>query len=315
MIIPGSTAVLYPKMEQISVSLVDNIIFTLSKTGKEITLQKRYKSDGTGEVKYINERFCIPLTQEDTMLFADLNFLFIQGQINFISDVDSKPVGKTLIERRAIGPTLATELVEGNAPSLEQVDYFEMTIADAIFIDASMETIAANVTASEAAKTGAETARDESVAAKDTAVEKADAAALSETNAKTSEDNAKVSETNAKTSETVTAQAMTDYLAMLGVDVATLVGGKVPMSQIPATATQEIYTVASVDELTALVAQRGDLAELIETVDDEQTITKTWQLLGDGDPTVSANWVVWGTSYAVQAGNSTTATNAKIQQG
>lgn len=106
-----------------------------------------------------------------------------------------------------------------------------------------------------------------------------------------------------------TEQAYKDFLAQLGVDIATLVGGKVPMSQIPATATQEIYTIASEAELTSLTAQRGDLAELIEQVNGERTITKTWQCLGDSSK--RENWVVWGTSYAVSAGNATTATNAE----
>jgi len=96
---------------------------------------------------------------------------------------------------------------------------------------------------------------------------------------------------------------------MIGTDVASLVGGKIPMSQIPATATQEIYVVSAESELIGLVAQRGDLAELVESINGVQTVTKTWQLLGD-DATVTANWVVWGTSYAVQSGNATTAENA-----
>lgn len=106
-----------------------------------------------------------------------------------------------------------------------------------------------------------------------------------------------------------TEQAYSDFLNQLGTDVPTLVGGKIPMSQIPATATQEIYTVTSEDELTSLTAQRGDLAELIEEVDGERTITKTWQCLGDS--TVRESWVVWGTSYAVSAGNASTAANAE----
>ncbi len=106
-----------------------------------------------------------------------------------------------------------------------------------------------------------------------------------------------------------TEQAYNDFLSQLGVDIATLVGGKVPMSQIPATATQEIYTVTSEAQLTSLTAQRGDLAELIEEIGGERTITKTWQCLGDS--TKRSSWVVWGTSYAVSAGNATTATNAQ----
>lgn len=113
------------------------------------------------------------------------------------------------------------------------------------------------------------------------------------------------SEENAQRTE----QAYKDFLSQLGVDIATLVGGKVPMSQIPATATQEIYTITSEAELTSLTAQRGDLAELIEEVNGERTITKTWQCLGDSSKRNS--WVVWGTSYAVSAGNATTATNAE----
>ena len=119
------------------------------------------------------------------------------------------------------------------------------------------------------------------------------------------EENAQKTEENAQKTE----QAYKDFLAQLGVDIATLVGGKVPMSQIPATATQEIYTIASEAELTSLTAQRGDLAELIEEIDGERTITKTWQCLGDSSN--RNNWVVWGTSYAVSAGNATTATNAE----
>lgn len=106
-----------------------------------------------------------------------------------------------------------------------------------------------------------------------------------------------------------TEQAYSDFLNQLGVDIATLVGGKIPLSQIPATATQEIYTVTSEEELTSLTAQRGDLAELIEQVNGERTITKTWQCLGDSS--IRENWVVWGTSYAVSAGNATTAINAE----
>ena len=95
---------------------------------------------------------------------------------------------------------------------------------------------------------------------------------------------------------------------MMGSDVATLVGGKLPLSQIPATATQEIYAVTDEKELIGLTAQRGDLAELVKEVNGERTIIKTWQCLGDAAQRDS--WVVWGTSYAVQAGNASTAGNA-----
>ena len=134
-------------------------------------------------------------------------------------------------------------------------------------------------------------------------------AKISEKNAKTSEINAKTSETNAKTSEDKTEQAMSDTLAMIGNDICPLTDGKIPMQYVPATATTEIHEIASESELTGLTAQRGDLAELIETIDGERVITKTWQCLGDS--TVRDNWVVWGTSYAVQAGNATLAGTAE----
>ena len=98
-------------------------------------------------------------------------------------------------------------------------------------------------------------------------------------------------------------QALADLLAMINSgDIILATNGKLPLSAIPATATQEIYVVESEDELTSLVAQRGDLAELVESINGERTITKTWQCLGN--PSVRNNWVVWGTSYAVSAGNS-----------
>ena len=124
-------------------------------------------------------------------------------------------------------------------------------------------------------------------------------------------DQTKQNAASADTDAKAAAQALSDLLAMLGTDVATLVGGKIPMSQIPATATQEVYEVTSEDELVELVAQRADLAELVEDVNGVKTITKTWQLLGDGNPATKSNWIVWGTSYAVQAGNATTADNAE----
>lgn len=145
------------------------------------------------------------------------------------------------------------------------------------------------------------------------AVEQAEAA---QQGAKAAEGQAEDHAGDAEQSKLVAAQALADLLAMMGTDIASLVGGKIPLSQIPATATQEIYTVASEDELTGLTAQRGDLAELIEEVNGEQTITKTWQCLGD--PTILESWVVWGTSYAVQAGSATladTAANSEMVNG
>ncbi|MEG1779609.1 MAG: hypothetical protein RR263_05845, partial [Oscillospiraceae bacterium] len=65
---------------------------------------------------------------------------------------------------------------------------------------------------------------------------------------------AKDSETAANVSKTVTQQAMTDFLAMLGSDVTPLVGGKIPIGYIPATAINETFVVSSPAEMTALIA-------------------------------------------------------------
>ena len=162
------------------------------------------------------------------------------------------------------------------------------------------------------------------------AAQSAEAAAESEANAKASEEasaenktateqltsraetaaeNAEESEQKASASEKSAEQALADLLAMINSgDLVLATGGKLPLSSIPATATQEIYIVENEAELTSLDAQRGDLAELIETIDGQRKITKTWQCLGDA--TVRENWVEWGTSYAVQAGNSAYADNS-----
>ena len=130
----------------------------------------------------------------------------------------------------------------------------------------------------------------------------------SSVSANISKESAALSAQSAASSETQCSQALADLIAMLGTEVATLVGGKIPLNQIPATATHEIYTIADESELTSLTAQRGDLAELISKVDGENTVIKTWQCLGDAS--VRSNWVVWGTSYAVSAGNAETSNSA-----
>ena len=177
--------------------------------------------------------------------------------------------------------------------------------------------------AAETAEDGAQNAADEAAKSADDASRSAEMAAniqadIQERQADITQKHGEVEADRAEVEENAGAaeqakegaqQAYSDFLNQLGTDVATLVGGKIPMSQIPATATQEIYQVSSEDELTGLIAQRGDLAELIETVDGEKTVTKTWQCLGDAS--IRDNWVVWGTSYAVQAGNAETAANAE----
>ncbi len=64
---------------------------------------------------------------------------------------------------------------------------------------------------------------------------------------------------SAKESENTAAQALSDLLAMLGTDIATLINGKIPVSQIPSIATTEIYSASSLEEMKKLSVQNGDI--------------------------------------------------------
>jgi len=141
-----------------------------------------------------------------------------------------------------------------------------------------------------AALESANNAEDSAIAAK----ESEGNACASETAAKVSELNAKSSETNSKSSELTASQALADLLCMLGTDVATLVNGKIPVSQIPSIATVEIYHADSLAEMNALEVQRGDVC--IRTDEDKSYI------FSDG-------WVHLAspTDYASRSGYSDTA--------
>lgn len=117
-----------------------------------------------------------------------------------------------------------------------------------------------------AALESANNAEDSAIAAKQSEGN----AYASETAAKVSELNAKSSEIHSKSSESSASQALADLLRMLGTDVATLVNGKIPVSQIPSIATVEIYHAASLEEMNALEVQRGDVC--IRTDEDKSYI-------------------------------------------
>ena len=128
--------------------------------------------------------------------------------------------------------------------------------------------------------------------------ESAQAASAKAEEAAESAANAKASEINAKESEDSSNQNLSDFLAMLGTDVATLVGGKIPAEQIPAIATTEVYTVATEEEMGTLVAQNGDIC--IRTDENKSYIYK------------DTGWVYLAspTDYASSAGHADTADNA-----
>ena len=111
---------------------------------------------------------------------------------------------------------------------------------------------------------------------------------------------------DARESANIAQQAMADYLAMLGVDIATLgADGKLTADQIPALAINDTFTVNSKEEITELVAQRGDVAILIH----DENVSDAFILMEDA-PEVLDNWIKLGVSYVAEAGHAETATNA-----
>ncbi len=220
--------------------------------------------------------------------------------------IDGSSDGKTLISVVCLLHVLETTAPSEVTPTPTEDYYHQLT---GIFAE---KADAAEAAKTAAQKSAAAAAQSQEKAAKSEAAS-VQAAATAETfsaSAAQSAASAAQSAANAGAAKTASNQALADLLAMIGDDIAPIVGGKIPLQYIPATATTEIYEVSSAEELTGLAAQRGDLAELIEMLEGERTITKTWQLLG-GDASVRANWVTWGTSYAVASGSASVAANAE----
>ena len=112
--------------------------------------------------------------------------------------------------------------------------------------------------------------------------------------AQSAEQNAK----DAEISNISATQALSDLLRMLGTDVATLINGKIPVSQIPALATTEVYSASSAEEMTNLLAQNGDIC--IRTDENKSYIYNNgWVFL------------VSPTDYASLSGHSEFAENAE----
>ena len=110
----------------------------------------------------------------------------------------------------------------------------------------------------------------------------------------------------AEGSENVAEQAMTDLLAMMGEDIATLTDGKLTPSQIPPLSINDVFEVESAEDMLALVAERGDVALVL--LDDN--IHDSY-MLADDDPAQLANWKKLGVSYVANAGHAVTAENAE----
>ena len=104
----GTTYKLIVSIDKVTdIDTVDSVIFTFADFSKTKILQKTYPAD----VKYIEKKFNIFLTQEDTVSLAGKGY--VEAQINF----KNKSVAKTEISRYSSKDTLATEFVEGNTPN------------------------------------------------------------------------------------------------------------------------------------------------------------------------------------------------------
>ena len=104
----GTTYKLIVSIDKVTdIDTVDSVIFTFADFSKTKILQKTYPTD----VKYIEKKFNILLTQEDTVSLAGKGY--VEAQINF----KNKSVAKTEISRYSSKDTLATEFVEGNTPN------------------------------------------------------------------------------------------------------------------------------------------------------------------------------------------------------
>lgn len=132
-----------------------------------------------------------------------------------------------------------------------------------------------------------------------------DTAAASAQAAQASAQAAEGNQTAAEQSKAEAAQALSDLLAMLGTDIATLVGGKLNPSQIPDLSINEVFSVANTNAMLALNAQRGDCALIVAN----DTVSDSYLLAAD-DPAALANWKKLGVSYVANAGHAVTADEA-----
>jgi len=71
--------------------------------------------------------------------------------------------------------------------------------------------------------------------------------------------NAEAQAVYAEDSKKAATRALSDILEMVGTDLAMLIDGKIPASQIPSIATTEIYTVSSAEEMNSLSVENGDI--------------------------------------------------------
>lgn len=107
----GETALLLVEVDIENISLADSIIFTFISEKKKM-VQKRYPD----EVRYIEGKFQIPLSQQDTVNLK--GHFALEAQINF----DNMSVVKSDIYEGYAASTLATTLIDNNAPDGQETE-------------------------------------------------------------------------------------------------------------------------------------------------------------------------------------------------
>lgn len=114
-----------------------------------------------------------------------------------------------------------------------------------------------------------------------------------------------VSEAERVANELARQQTINDLQASMGVTVATLgTDGKLSPSQIPAISVTDTFTMTNISQMTGLVAQKGDMALLLEG-----GVVKESYILA-GTSTVLSDWKKLGVGYVAEAGHATTASTA-----
>ncbi len=111
------------------------------------------------------------------------------------------------------------------------------------------------------------------------------------------------SEESAGASAAQAAQALSDLIAMLGSQVATLgPDGKLTPGQIPPISINDVFPVPDAAAMLALTAQRGDTALIVTG----GVVVDSYILMTD-DPTQLTHWAKLGVSYVANAGHANTA--------
>lgn len=276
-IIPGSTCIIKTNIKDIDITLIESAIFSFSVSVDEKPIvQKKYLTKGTSNVKYIDGNFIVPLTQQDTLLFDGNKNILYETQINF----EDKSVSKTIYTKIQIRKTVATELIDGNAPNIKQDEnYYEVKVDTVLYLNVSTEQIEDYVSQ---ANTFAENAK--------TSME----------NAKNSEEAAQNYSENAKWSSSMAATAANDAsVARTSVENKISVANTLQNKAIEAatTAQQAKDTVLNIEE------QVSADKTIVEDAKGEVISAKNETLLAKNEAVAAKEYVDTAKNEAVEASN------------